>query len=176
MALLQARLGLFRPVFGPNYASIKFKPLIVNTLKASPKIAHLRQTGRSSRISQYERPKMNSLTIILRAFPAKHRLMPFLQKGKNRDERQHTTVFAFRPHHHFCYPIQLSSVYTVFHVLSFLLMSLALFPTSGHARQSLPENESGFLKPEKRPVGATMIENFFTTISHEVTVFYISSL
>ena len=123
-----------------------------------------------------DRKWINSLTIILRAFPAKHRLMPFLQKGKNRDERQHTTVFAFRPHHHFCYPIQLSSVYTVFHVLSFLLMSLALFPTSGHARQSLPENESGFLKPEKRPVGATMIENYFTTISHEVTVFYISSL
>lgn len=59
VALLQARLGPFRPVFGPNYASTKFKLLIVNTLKASPKIAHLRQTGRSSRISQYERPKMN---------------------------------------------------------------------------------------------------------------------
>ena len=37
VALLQARLGLFRPVFGPENVSIKIKPLIVSVLKPSPK-------------------------------------------------------------------------------------------------------------------------------------------
>ena len=33
VALLQARLGPFRPVFAPQYVSAKFKRLIIRTLK-----------------------------------------------------------------------------------------------------------------------------------------------
>lgn len=37
VALLQARMGPFRPIFAPHYASIKFKRLIISVLKMSPK-------------------------------------------------------------------------------------------------------------------------------------------
>ena len=59
VAFLQARSGPFKFIFSPKFLLIKFKLLIVTTLEASPKIAHLRLSARSLQISQTERPKTN---------------------------------------------------------------------------------------------------------------------
>lgn len=59
MALLQARLGSFKPIFSPGSVPTNFKQLIINTLQALSKIAYSWRSGCSSRISQTERPKTN---------------------------------------------------------------------------------------------------------------------
>ena len=59
VALLQARLGPFSPVFGIKSVSIIFKRLITNLLKTPSKFAYLRPMSCSLQISQAERPKTN---------------------------------------------------------------------------------------------------------------------
>ena len=59
VALLQARLGPFSPIFGLKAVSIIFKRLITKLLKTPSKFAYLRPTDCSLQISQAERPKTN---------------------------------------------------------------------------------------------------------------------
>lgn len=65
VALLQARMGPFRPIFAPHYASIKFKRLIISVLKMSPKslIYAERIVGCKYRNIR-GRKRRNSLTVI----------------------------------------------------------------------------------------------------------------
>ena len=65
VALLQARMGPFRPIFAPHYVSIKFKRLIISVLKMSPKslIYAERIVGCKYRNIR-GRKRRNSLTVI----------------------------------------------------------------------------------------------------------------
>lgn len=65
VALLQARMGPFRPIFAPHYVSIKFKWLIISVLKMSPKslIYAERIVGCKYRNIR-GRKRRNSLTVI----------------------------------------------------------------------------------------------------------------
>ena len=65
VALLQARLGPFRPVSDLQYVSVKFKRLIINVLEMSPK-SHIyaeRVVGCKYR-KQRGRKQTNSLTVV----------------------------------------------------------------------------------------------------------------
>ena len=59
VALLQARSGPFRPVFGPENVLGEFKCLTVSVLEMSPNSLICASRVCSSRISQAESPKMN---------------------------------------------------------------------------------------------------------------------
>lgn len=58
VAFLQAPLDLFRPIFGSQYVSVKFKRLIISVLEMSPKSLICVQVGCPLRISQAEKPKV----------------------------------------------------------------------------------------------------------------------
>ena len=65
VAISQARLSPFSPVFGLQYMSIKFKQLIISTLKMSPK-SHI-YAGRTASCKYRKhrgRKRTNSLTTI----------------------------------------------------------------------------------------------------------------
>ncbi len=63
VALLQARLGPFRPVFAPQHVSAKFKRLIIRTLEISQKsLICTRVIVRCKYRKQRSRKRTNSLT------------------------------------------------------------------------------------------------------------------
>ena len=63
VALLQARLSPFRPVFAPQYVSAKFKRLIIRTLEISQKsLICTRVIVRCKYRKQRSRKRTNSLT------------------------------------------------------------------------------------------------------------------
>ena len=57
VALLQARLGPFSPVFGLQYVSVKFKRLIISVLEKPLKSRICTRAGCRLQISQAQRPK-----------------------------------------------------------------------------------------------------------------------
>jgi len=59
VALLQTRLGLFRPVFELKSVSTKFKRLVVSVLDKLPNLRIYTRVDNPLRISQAERLKTN---------------------------------------------------------------------------------------------------------------------
>lgn len=65
VALLQARMGPFRPIFAPHYVSIKFKWLIISVLKMSPKsLIYAERIVDCKYRNIRGRKRRNSLTVI----------------------------------------------------------------------------------------------------------------
>lgn len=65
VALLQARMGPFRPIFAPHYVSIKFKRLIISVLKTSPKsLIYAERIVDCKYRNIRGRKRRNSLTVI----------------------------------------------------------------------------------------------------------------
>ena len=65
VALLQARMGPFRPIFAPHYVSIKFKRLIISVLKMSPKsLIYAERIVDCKYRNIRGRKRRNSLTVI----------------------------------------------------------------------------------------------------------------
>ena len=59
VAISQARLGSFSPVFGPQYVSVKFKRLIISVLEMPQKLRIYAERAVGCKILQAQRLKTN---------------------------------------------------------------------------------------------------------------------